>query len=556
MNMIIKVFFPYKDNIRIPDELVLEDNSNFYSFFKRDIEDLSVSHEGDVDLIEYYESSFIRDGLVTKDDLDWKFSQGNIPRINKNEKRANNEEIDRVCQDVLLNFRDSKLRMDKSSLYESQNIDYIFPFTRVDKDVIRPLLDILRVKIGQFHGAMGRYMDIKNHSELMTNYLVSQKMDGLRGWLYVYLNNVYLQLRDNRFFLIGPTSFSSKVICDCEVMMMGDDIEIMMFDCILFDKSLANQHFIGRYSKLREVKINITGLMFTVQSYFPVDLIKNKDYGEGLVFTRIDCSYTYGVSNNIIFLKNSNPSLDLKYMKGGLYSAHYKKDRSLEKYVLEGKVPWSCVEGVIVEVSLGREGFRKIRYRYDKKMPNSAFTVRDLLSRGKVMSVPDLYQLTRKMKTFYTKDSVYTMYKREGECVRCYFKEKKLFFYRSDRLSLVNLFAINMLQWSKDNQRWVKDIEEKHSSLIYYLFHQEKRMLTRYKTCKVHNMALCCVEYYHKDGKVDSMSRCVFEHNSYEDVVLSIHYEIEKNYEMKIVNGEVVVTRVINDNVDEVVIDY
>jgi len=243
-------------------------------------------------------------------------------------------------------------------------------------------------------------------------------------------------------------------------------------------------------------------------------------------------------------------------MKGGLYSAHYKKDRSLEKYVLEGKVPWSCVEGVIVEVSLGREGFRKIRYRYDKKMPNSAFTVRDLLSRGKVMSVPDLYQLTRKMKTFYTKDSVYTMYKREGECVRCYFKEKKLFFYRSDRLSLVNLFAINMLQWSKDNQRWVKDIEEKHSSLIYYLFHQEKRMLTRYKTCKVHNMALCCVEYYHKDGKVDSMSRCVFEHNSYEDVVLSIHYEIEKNYEMKIVNGEVVVTRVVNDNVDEVVIDY
>jgi len=243
-------------------------------------------------------------------------------------------------------------------------------------------------------------------------------------------------------------------------------------------------------------------------------------------------------------------------MKGGLYSAYYKKDRSLDKYVLEGKVTWSVTEGIIVEVRLEREGFKLIRTRYDKKMPNSSFTVKDLLIKDRSMTMSDIYKITRSLKTFYSRDYIYSMYKRDCECIGFHYQGKRIFFYRSNRLSIIDLYTIQMLQDRKSQQIWVNSMQDKYSSLIYYLFHQEKKMLTRYKLCPVHDIAMCCVEYYHKDNLIDSMTRCVFDYDNYEEVTRSVYLEIEKNYELKIVNGEVKVLRISNDLVDEVVINY
>jgi len=346
------------------------------------------------------------------------------------------------------------------------------------------------------------------------------------------------------------------VVCDCEVIMYGDDVEIMLYDCLYFNKSLTNQHFISRYNKLKEIKLHVDKVSFSLQIYFPVDMIGNRDYGEGLVFTRVDVSYCFGLSSNVIFMKNSKPTLDFKYMKGGLYSAYYKKDRSLDKYVLEGKVSWSSTEGIIVEVRLEKDGFRLVRTRYDKKMPNSSFTVKDLLTKDRAMMMPDIFKATRSMKTFYTRDYTYTLYKRECECIQIYFKGKRFFFYRNNRLSLVNLYTIQMLQDRKSQLVWVNNMQDKYSSLIYYLFYQEKKMLTRYKLCPVHDIAFCCVEYYHKDNLVDSMFRCVFEYDNHEEVVRSVYLEIEKNYEMKVIKNKVIISRISCDVVDEVVIDY
>jgi len=419
--------------------------------------------------------------------------------------------------------------------YRVKTINCDFSYERVDKITLSVLFHSLGIRNDHFNGAMGRALNtsIKNH--VCDNYLLSVKRDGIRAWLFVYKNKVYMQLRDNRFYFISDTDFGSDVICDIEVMIENDNIEFMLYDCIYYNKNITSMHFMGRYEKLLQVNLIIPKIRCTFQSYFSIDML-TPGYIEGIVFTKIDSPYIFGMSDNLFFWKSAKTTVDLRYCDGNLYSALYKKDRSFDKFVKEGHVHWTNVNGMVVEVYQGPSGFVYVRDRYDKKMPNATSVVRDILSVTRNISYSALLIEAQMRKTFYSKDRVFSFYNIFPDISYVSVARfKKAVLYSNRNLTMVQKFMIDKFMRMKDEL----DRENASASVTYYLFYLKKHICIRFVSCAVHGMGKdCAYEYYDRLERIKPISRCVNNYRNESDMTKSVQDEIDSCY--KFVDGKIV----------------
>jgi len=334
---------------------------------------------------------------------------------------------------------------------------------------------------------------------------------------------------------LGDTDFGSDVVCDMEILMHGDDVEFMLYDCLYYNKSIISMHFMGRYEKLLQVQIGISNIKFSYQSYFSIDMLQ-PGYMEGLVFTKIDSPYVYGMSDNLFIWKSSKTTVDLRYCDGNLYSALYKKDRSFDKFVREGHVHWTNVNGMIVEVYYDTTGFVYVRDRYDKKMPNATPVVKDILSVTRNISYASLLIDAQMRKTFYAKDKVLSLYRIFSDVTYVHFcRGRRSNLYSTQNLSMVHKFMIDKFQRYRDDQ----DKKNSLASVTYYLFYLKKDICTRFVDCAVHGAnKTCAYEYYDKVNRIKPVSRCIHNYRNESDMMHSVQDEIDSCY--RFVDGKIV----------------
>jgi len=361
----------------------------------------------------------LEDQQTTLVNSDKELQKKTLPRVDQ----------DRLCleETMALGKRESEL-----SILCSGTDDIISMMDKlVESNVVKNVISKIVDGNIKFPGTMFGNLTQQSLERIKVNdYLLSVKLDGVRVFLVIYNDTVYLYDRRMKGFLYS--SLKNKVnntILDCEVMIKDGDLFFVAFDIVAYKDKLCTDNLISRINMIRDLVKDLQ-LPIAAQEYYPcyrIDLVG----AEGAVYSPIHQGYKLGFSGDYFKWKLKGDTADLLVVRSGsnkcLVCAVYENKR-LDSYkivkICPANMPFE--EGTILECAYVNNSWSYLRKRDDKNVPNSNWVVANVIkSCNKAISFSNMYYHVRKFKCCRIKDKLYSLYFIEGGDVHVWYDESK-----------------------------------------------------------------------------------------------------------------------------------